>query len=792
MLSNQKLFSVGNFDFRLQHLLVIGVLALSVSISMLIRSTPASYGLELFEFDSFFNFRATEYILENGYDAYFQWFDEKSWHPFGRDISENSQVSLHISASIFYQLFGSNSSLYDFVIIFPLVIGSLTAVSVFAFVRVLGGTTAGLLAALMFSVSVPIFTRGLIGWFKSEPLGLFFAFLAMYLFVSGIMFNKGKFSFIKLVFAGIFLALGLSSWGGILFFLIPIVLFYLILPFLKREKNFTIWAAPVFSVSLILSLLLFERTSTFTIGYAGLLVGLSTVFVVVCELIKKFSDESKHIRNCSIFLTSIIIAMIGVFASGIVSFPGFRYLNAMNPFLTSLDPLTDSVSEHMTTSLSTSYIFVSVFIIFGIIGIWFLFSRKTIDLKIDKRIFALIIGITAIYISSSFVRLEIFASVGLIILGSIGLAILFKKILESNIFSPTKILFCGVILGLFLTPVILPEDLSWSSWADFPPTILHGGSFFQISTNDWPDAMNWLKNNTSEDAIIASWWDYGYWITTLSDRTTIVDNATVIDWQIKKMAYSLITTPENAWHILSSDYSTDVSPYLGNENIIKFGGESENDFLLNYQSRLLFGTFPGPQVPYQTLSTEDKQVVDDYIQKNGFPECERIFFSEKISDPNGTYLSQYCNPITKGMDADYLLIYVAGERIDIPGSDLFFYTLDGGGDESKKQWFMKISNHEPSKFLEYDGITPTPYFMENSTLGKLIPFSVFKFVDPNTSRAYDEYRTGLVPIYIEDIKYMDSENDPFYLVYASPSFYSEIPGPMSTVLIYKINPNYIP
>lgn len=758
MLSNQKLFSVGNFDFRLQHLLIIGVLALSVSISMLIRSTPLIYGFELFEFDPFFNFRATEYILENGYDAYFQWIDDKSWHPFGRNISENSQVSLHISASIFYQLFGSNSSLYDFVIIFPLVIGSLTTISVFAFVRVLGGTTAGLLAALMFSISAPIFSRGLIGWFKSEPLGLFFAFLAMYLFVSGIMFNKGKFSFIKLVFAGIFLALGLSSWGGILFFLIPIILFYLILPFLKREKNFIIWAAPVFSVSLILSLLLFERTSTFTIGYAGFLIGLSTVFIVVCELIKKFSNESKHIRNCFIFLTSIIIAMIGVFASGIVSLPGFRYLNAMNPFLTSLDPLTDSVSEHMTTSLSTSYIFVSVFIIFGIIGIWFLFSRKTIDLKIDKRIFALIIGITAIYISSSFVRLELFASVGLIILGSIGLAILFKKILESNIFSPTKILFCGVILGLFLTPVILPEDLSWSSWAEFPPTILHGGSFFQISTNDWPDAMNWLKNNTSEDAIIASWWDYGYWITTLSDRTTIVDNATVIDWQIEKMAYSLITTPENSWHILNSHYADDVSKYLGDETILKLGG---------------------------TLSDEFDQ---KYLEKYG-ETCKQIFKAEsqRLGIPE-----QSCNPVTKGMNADYLLIYVAGERIDIPDSNIFFYTLDGGGDESKKHWFMKISNHEPSKFLEYDGITPTPYFMENSTLGKLIPFSVFKYVDPNTSRAYDEHRDGLIPVYIKDVKYLDSENDPFYLVYASPSFYSEIPGPMSTVLIYKINPNYIP
>jgi len=572
------------------------------------------------------------------------------------------------------------------------------------------------------------------------------------------MFNKGKFSFIKLIFAGLFLTLGLSSWGGILFFLIPIVLFYFILPFLKREKNFTIWAAPVFSVSLILFLLLFERTTTFTVGYAGILVGFSTVFVVVCELIKKFSNESKHIRNCSIFLTSIIITITGVFASGIVGLPGFRYLNAMNPFLTSLDPLTDSVSEHMTTSLSTSYIFVSVFIIFGIIGVWFLFSRNTIDLKIDKRIFALVTSIAAIYISSSFVRLELFASVGLIILGSIGLAILFKKIYESNIFSPTKILFCGVILGLFLTPVILPEDLSWSSWADFPPTILHGGSFFQMSTDDWPHAMTWLKNNTSEDAIIASWWDYGYWITTLSDRTTIIDNATLSDFQIKKMAYSLITNPNDSWHILSSDYSSDISSYLGDEQVLAFEGTLSKDFESNYLKT--HGTSCQPIFPI---------------------DAKRLGVSEES-----------CNPVTRGMNADYLLIYVAGERIDIPDSNLFFYTLDGGGDESKKQWFIKISNHEQSKFLEYDGMTPTPYFMENSTLGKLIPFSVFKYVDPNTSRAYDEYRHGLIPVYIKDIKYLDSENDPFYLVYASPSFYSEIPGPMSTVLIYKINPNYIP
>ena len=100
--------------------------------------------------------------------------------------------------------------------------------------------------------------------------------------------------------------------------------------------------------------------------------------------------------------------------------------------------------------------------------------------------------------------------------------------------------------------------------------------------------MNWLKNNSPEDSVIASWWDYGYWITTLSDRTTVVDNATLIDWQIKKMAYSLITTPENSWHILNSDYTDDISQYLGNENITKFGGDLNNDFNNNYTTQKFF------------------------------------------------------------------------------------------------------------------------------------------------------------------------------------------------------------
>ena len=209
----------------------------------------------------------------------------------------------------------------------------------------------------------------------------------MYLFVSGMKFNKGRISLIKLVIAGFFLSLGLSAWGGILFFVIPIVLFYFSLPFLKNKDNFIMWAAPAFSISLILFSLIFERTSTFIIGYAGLAILLPTIFILIAGIIMKFSSERTKIRNCIIVLISFIISGIGISNSGIIPLPSFRYLNALNPFLTTQDTLTDSVAEHMTTSLTLSFTFLSVFLIFAVIGMWFLFSKKTINLKTDMRVF---------------------------------------------------------------------------------------------------------------------------------------------------------------------------------------------------------------------------------------------------------------------------------------------------------------------------------------------------------------------------------------------------------------------
>jgi len=689
-------------------LLIIGILSLSFTTSFLIRSQAADYGFELNEFDPFFNFRATEFIVENGYAEYFDWHDNKSWYPEGRNVS-NSQTMLHLTAAVTYQIFGGNSNLYDFTILFPVIFSSLTVVVIFALVRVIGGTTAGLFAALFYSISIPIAIRGTLGWFKSEPLGLFYGLLGVYLFLSGIQSKNKKIAISKLIVAGVIFAFGLGSWGGIQFFVIPLGMFILVLPFIRKDHTFIIWCIPVFVSSFLVTVLLFERPGTgFVFGLGGVSLIVPTLFLVVCIIIQKFSKIQNKTRNGLIFLFMIIIIgsifLIINEEARILPLPSFRYLNAINPFLTTTVPLQDSIAEHATTTLSQSFFFHSILMIFAGLGIWIILSKKSDAIsfvKNDMIIFSLIIGITGVYVASAFVRLEVFASISLIILASLGLSLLIKEIFDNkNIFEKfktekiIKISFLGAIIILLMMPLMYP-NYNWVTGSKAPPTILNGGSKYSVSTDDWKESLEWIKNNTPEDSVVASWWDYGYWITTMSDRGTLNDNATINGTRIAKVAKTLLSPPDEAWNTLQK------------------------------------------------------------------------------------------------MGADYVLIFVAGQTSGT-FNDAPLYVLNGGGDESKKQWFMRIAKEPADKYLHQDGSSGTDYFWNETLLGKVFPFSTLAYVDPRVTNSQSEtYKPGFVPIYVKDIKYPTDGDGPFRLVHASPSFMNENQI-LIGVFVYEINDNYTP
>ena len=721
-------------------------------------------------------------MVENGLPAYLEWHDDLSWHPYGRDISATSQVMLHTTTTMLYQTFGIGSSLYDFTIWFPVVISSLTTIIIFVVVRTIGGTTAGLFASLFFAISPIIIMRGSLGWFKSEPLGLFYGLLAVYLLLSGIKSDKGKVSIAKIVGGAILLGFGLASWGGVQFFILPIGLFFLALPFMRKDNKFIIWTSIIFTSVFLLVTVSFEKTGfAFISGLSGFFLVGCNAFLVACIIIRRISNKAQ-LRNGLALLGGAIIAGIAIVSSGMIGLPSFRYLNAANPFLITTDMLTDSVSEHATTTIDISFYFLSILMVFAGIGAWLLFQKKvnhSLKIKGEMAAFALIIGFLGIYFSSAFVRLEVFGSISVIILSSIGISILISKILKGE-HKPTsvvtKISFLAIIVALLVVPMAYPER-NWSnSNAANPVTILNSGTSFNISTNDWTEAMQWLKENTPEDAVIAAWWDYGYWISTLSERKTLSDNATTLDWQIRKSASMFMSTPDHAWQILTSDTKTDVSSYYVTlpTDLTHPTRHSDDVYDLNQDKLDGFKN-------WKDDSSADKVYDPDIADK--YPTIFDYWESEVYVLP----------PIVTGLDADYILINLAAEKL--PEENILdLYTIEQkGGDETKAFWFIKIADLHILDYYNPELTSYTDKFWNETLFAKLIPFTPVLYVDPdNVERQSETFKPGYAAIYVKDIKFPPDGQGPFQLVYVSPSFERDEGGPLAGPLIYKINKEYNP
>ena len=691
MHSDTILFKSDKFSFKLNHLVIIGVLILAFSISMLIRSQPIEYGFQLNEFDPFFNFRATEYIVENGFSKYFDWHDYKSWYPTGRDISTSSQFMLHATAAITYQVFGSNLSLYDYTILFPAVIGSLTVIVIFVLVRLFAGTTAGLIASVLFAISFPILLRGSIGWFKSEPLGIFYGLLGLYLFLSAIQSRNKKIAFLKIIFGGIVLAFSMSSWGGTQFFIIPIGMFIVALPFINKDHKFLLWSIPLF-VGIFLSISgSFERPGlNFVFGVAGFLLIFPTIFLTGCIFIQKISSEKNKIRNGLVLLILIIVLGTSVFIINPyldhpVNLPSVRYLNVISPFSTTTDPLVDSVAEHATAATDISFLLHSVWMIFAGIGIWLILSKKISQtetlVKNDMTIFLLIFGITGVYFSSVFIRLELFASISLIMLSSVGLSILTKKLFAINFSGkknyPIKISYVVLIIFLFSLPLVFPTNYNWINSSDTPPIIFTGAAFNPPS-NDWIETLEWIKLNTPENAVIASWWDYGYWITTMSDRTTIVDNATLSTKQIQKMAQMLMSTPDNSWNILKEMNADYVVIFLSaqkindnNELYVLGGGGDESKSPWFAQ----IGDFPVKRFFESDLTTTNNYFDEQTMLGKMIPFTTAVYYEPQTQENSSFYKPGFVKILSKNIkynsDDDPLkLVYASSSFMNEKGGPM--------------------------------------------------------------------------------------------------------------------------
>ncbi|MEM1697856.1 MAG: hypothetical protein QXG48_04305, partial [Thermofilaceae archaeon] len=119
---------------------------------------------------------------------------------------------------------------------------------------------------------------------------------------------------------------------------------------------------------------------------------------------------------------------------------------------------------------------------------------------------------------------------------------------------------------------------------------------------DWLSALEWIKANVPENAVIATWWDYGYWISVNTGRNTTCDNATIDTKQIQRIATAFLSSEEEALKIfreLNVTYVVVFEPflraqlqYLGNVYFSPAYGGVGGDLAKSYQMARWIGVDP--------------------------------------------------------------------------------------------------------------------------------------------------------------------------------------------------------
>ena len=222
--------------------------------------------------------------------------------------------------------------------------------------------------------------------------------------------------------------LGMHHGEEFRYFSIPISLFLIALPFFRRDTKIPTLIAIAFTVFALLSAGAFPRPGiSFVLGLPGIALIGGTVFLTIATFLKRISQPRTEIRNTLFLLVAFIAVAAGVIGAGTYIPTYFRYLNAINPFLSTQNALTESVAEHFTPTLVDYFSDYSILLMFAGLGAWMAFKRRD-----DTSVFALIIGLTAVYVSATFARLLVFASIGIIVLAGLGIYEVTRSVLESR------------------------------------------------------------------------------------------------------------------------------------------------------------------------------------------------------------------------------------------------------------------------------------------------------------------------------------------------------------------------
>ena len=502
------------------------------------------------------------------------------WYPWGRNFLRSEYLGQPILVALITKLLAKGPSYITAVEGLMPVAFALVGVfaTFFAAYKITGSKLGALTAASVYAFyPVIVLDKSFATYPGKQVSSLAIIALALY-FMAAAYKSASRYRALALAFVGGLIGGTIAwLWGGYEYVALIMAVIVLLDPFLIRptpDRFLRHFAAFLGYLVLVAS----SPAVGIRYFYHGL--GLALVGVMIVYLFEAYMDrlplDKIHLTrtfNAKVHLWIIILGvglLVAAALTDLISLPS-RVLLALGiaPATSGVVPLT--VQEYMPISLSqamTEYgppLFVTII---GIIGfIYVVASRRerlgpTDTMKVALFVLGILFTVASVneayFAPSAAFFLALSAAASVSIFTSLSVPRYDKKARKTTYRRSAAGLAIGVVLAVIVlgfAAYFAPADYAtlkleapavttgWLSALSVPTP--SGTTKVVVPLNDaWLNALNYLKHNTSPNAVVVSWWDYGYWIEALGNRTTVDDGSTVNGTQIEVVA-NVMTAPVN-------------------------------------------------------------------------------------------------------------------------------------------------------------------------------------------------------------------------------------------------------
>ncbi|MBR9689840.1 MAG: hypothetical protein GOV01_03020 [Candidatus Altiarchaeota archaeon] len=528
---------------------------LLVGLAMVIMIYTRFFGLSepyIKAFDPYIFWRISEGIWTTGA---WEGADALRYYPYGWDSSELAPALPHTLVYL-GRIAGNLKSAVKF---YPAVLGILSVIAMAFLGRRFG--MAGLSAMIMAVLPAYMF-RTSQGFADKEPLGFFLGVLGWYFAATALKERK----VMPAIFSGISMGMISAVWGGKVLFALSLVPLLVILAMMEETKK--VMLLSVAFVSYLFMHFFVPRYSTFYQDPVSLAILGVAAFGFLLYWIYKISSLEKYGKKRILIASGIglgFVLIVSLFTFGnaafIISWVTRLYQSPLQPvgtishyqtvaenqrpapwtwnlnnnqyysqfglfFLISLSVLLIPIIRkaygliRKKDAISQDYVYAAALLIASgkllmdfpyetPVLLFLLGIPGLLDSRNWKEVFVNSIVAFSMYSAFSAVRLFTFTSVGVVI----GAAYVMSLLLE-NVDSVVKI--AGYLIVIYSMYQIYPVTLGYMN-------SLGGASL----TTTWFENAKWMEFNVPEGEPVTTWWDYGYWIQTIGNSTSLGDGGNV-------------------------------------------------------------------------------------------------------------------------------------------------------------------------------------------------------------------------------------------------------------------------